>query len=65
MSSTVEVRIIVRDANGEDSDVTVRDFIKLGDLIPEKINVVAAEAAALANEGLKLPSQQLRRDRTR
>lgn len=61
--STVEVRIIVKNANGKDADVTVKDFIRLGNSIPEKINVVAAEAAALAYQARDF-DRAIRRDRT-
>lgn len=67
--STVFVQVIVRDANGEDANVVVKDFIRAGETIPLRIGVVAAEAAALAQQDLHLrrdakPETPLIRDRT-
>lgn len=67
MSSTIFVNIVVQDANGKSGNVVVKDFIRAGDLIPERINVLAAEAAAISwsrlshNNGADIP---LIRDRT-
>lgn len=69
--STISVHVIVRGANGRDTDARVTDFILPGDSIPERINVIAAEAASMAYTGLNLtergPSHRDRtiRDRTR
>jgi hypothetical protein len=45
---TVEVIIRIRNANGKDSDVSVKDKIRWGDDIPKRIDAVASEAATLA-----------------
>jgi hypothetical protein len=67
MSATVFVNIVVENANGQSVNVCVKDFIRAGEMIPERINVVAAEAASVAyarldaNNGIDTP---LVRDRT-
>lgn len=52
--SEIDVRIEVTGANGRSSSVRVTDFLRPGEIIPERINVLAAEAAALADMSLKL-----------
>lgn len=69
MSSTVFVQVIVRDANGEDANIIVKDFIRVGQTIPERITTVAGEAAGMALIDLKLrreakPETPTIRDRT-
>lgn len=47
-SSTVYVNIVVENANGQNAHVVLKDFIHAGEMIPERIGVLAAEAAGMA-----------------
>lgn len=61
--SEINVHITVKDANGKNSDVAVVGPILPGDIITERINVLAAEAAALAHTALVLPDRFMLRDK--
>lgn len=67
-SATVFVNVVVQNANGGSCNVVVKDFIRMGEMIPEKINMAAAEAAAMAYVGLRSSAhgsdEPIVRDRT-
>jgi hypothetical protein len=50
--STVKVTVEVRNANGKDTDVSVKEFIRWGNDIPALIDKTAKEASALAYKHL-------------
>lgn len=59
----ITVHIVVTDANGQSSDVRVSDHLRVGDVIPERINVLAAEAASMAHWALHHSGEPIHRDK--
>lgn len=66
-ASVISVHITGIGLNDADVDVRVTDFVRVGESIPERLNVLAAEAAALADMARKIQGEETRpfhRDRT-
>lgn len=60
----IEVRVIIKGANAQDAEVVLKDHIRWGDFLPDKVQSVVKQAGALAYTNLSPRPKVVTLDRT-